>query len=91
MNCVYLEINSVDDVVSVINEAKKIGFMKDISTEKVGSILSTKEFPIRIPIEINQVFSLVEGSNPMIPMIKKLYGKKIEETILQAIVKIANE
>ena len=86
MSQIYLEIGDIESTMEFMKDAKEAGFLKDISTEKVKSLLEKKEFPIRIPIELDQVFKLVSN-----PMIRKLFGKKIEDTTVKAILKLVNE
>ena len=50
-------------------------------------LLEKKEFPIRVKIELNQVFELLAAN----PMIKKLFGKKIEDATIKGILKVVNE
>ena len=76
MSQIYLEINDLDSAISFIKEAKeKTGLLKDISPEKVETLLSGKEFPIRIPIKLEAVLKLAAN-----PLVKKMAGRKIEET-----------
>ncbi len=87
MSQIYLEIGDVDSFMEFIKDAKESGFLKDISSDKVKSLLEKKEFPIRVKIELNQVFELLAAN----PMVKKLFGKKIEDATIKGILKVVNE
>lgn len=83
MSQVYLEIGDAESMTAFLEEAKKkTGLLKDISLDKVEYVLSMKEFPIRVPVDLNAVIDLA-----MNPMVKKIFGKKIEETTKKALLK----
>ena len=83
MSQVYLEIGDAESMTAFLEEAKKkTGLLKDISLDKVEYVLSRKEFPIRVPVDLNAVIDLA-----MNPMVKKIFGKKIEETTKKALLK----
>lgn len=86
MSQVYLEIGSIEDLIEFIKGAKEAGLLKDISCEKVRDVLSNKEFPVRLPIDLDKVFK-VAGN----PIVRKIFGGKIEETTIKTILKVANE
>lgn len=86
MSQVYLEIGSIEDLIEFIKGAKEAGLLKDISCEKVRNVLGDKEFPVRLPIDMSQVFK-VAGN----PIVRKIFGSKIEETTIKTILKVANE
>lgn len=83
MSQIYLEIGDAESMTAFLEEAKmKTGLLKDISLDKVEYVLSTKEFPIRVPVNLDAVIELA-----MNPMVKKMFGKKIEETTKKALLK----
>ena len=83
MSQIYLEIGDAESMTAFLEEAKmKTGLLKDISLDKVGYVLSTKEFPIRVPVNLDAVIELA-----MNPVVKKIFGKKIEETTKKALLK----
>lgn len=86
MSQIFLEIGDIESTMEFMKDAKEAGFLKDISSDKVESLLRNKEFPIRIQIELNDVFKLASN-----PMIRKLFGKKIEDTTVKTILKVINE
>ena len=69
-----------------IKDAKEAGFLKDISSDKVESLLKDKQFPIRIQIELDDVFKLASN-----PIVRKMFGKRIEDTTVKTILKVINE
>ena len=83
MSQIYLEIGDLQSLIDFLEEAKGIGLLKDISTSKVGTLMSGKEFPVRIPIEIDKVLTLATN-----PIVKKMFGKKIEETTITCLLKV---
>jgi len=83
MSQIYLEIEDVNGLTEFLQEAKrKTGLLKDISLDKVECVLAEKEFPIRIPVNLDSVIELA-----MNPVVKKIFGKKIEETTKKALLK----
>lgn len=83
MSQIYLEIGDAESMTAFLEEARmKTGLLKDISLDKVEYVLSTKEFPIRVPVNLDAVIELA-----MNPMVKKMFGKKIEETTKKALLK----
>ena len=83
MSQIYLEIGDAESMTAFLEEAKmKTGLLKDISLDKVEYVLSTKEFPIRVPVNLDAVIELA-----MNPVVKKMFGKKIEETTKKALLK----
>ena len=85
MSQAYLEIGSIDYLIEFIEGVKEVGLLKDISCDKVRSVLSNKDFPIRIPIDLDQVFKIAEN-----PIVRKIFGSQIEKTTIQTILKVAN-
>lgn len=86
MSQIYLEIGSLESLTGFIQDAKGAGLLKDISTQKVADLMSSKEFPVRVPVELDQVLKLMAN-----PMVRKIFGKKIEETTVRTILKAAKE
>ena len=83
MSQVYLEIGDLPSLIEFVQEAKeKTGLLKDISTKKLEVLLSEKEFPIRVPVDLDSVIGLAAN-----PMVKKIFGKRIEETTLRTLLK----
>ena len=73
MSQVNLEIDSLETLIAFIEDAKKVGLLKDISTEQVKVSFSRKTFPIRIPVDLN-AFLAIAGK----PILKP-FGKQIEK------------
>lgn len=86
MSQIFLEIGDIESTMEFMKDAKEAGFLKDISSDKVESLLKDKEFPIRIPIELNDVFKLASN-----PIVRKMFGKRIEDTTVKTILKVINE
>lgn len=82
MSQIYLEIGDLQSLISFLEGAKEIGLLKDISSKKVENLMSKKEFPIRLPIELDQVMAVAAN-----PIVKKMFAKKIEETTLKCLAK----
>lgn len=73
---VFLEIGSKTELLMFMKEAKeKTGLLKDISLKDLNCSLHEENFPIRIPVNLDSVLDLCGN-----PMLKKLFGKKVEET-----------
>lgn len=83
MSQIYLEIGNSEELMEFLREAKrKTGLLKDIPLDKVECVLEEKEFPLRVPVDLDSVIDLAAN-----PMVKKIFGKKIEETTKKAILK----
>lgn len=78
MGQVYLEIESLDTLVAFLTDAKKKGFLKNVSIEMVESLFKTKTFPIRVPVDI---YAILEAADNKI--LKAKYGKRIEEKTVE--------
>lgn len=74
MSQVNLEIESLDTLIAFIEDAKKVGLLKDISTEQVKISFSTKIFPIRVPVDLDAVIK-VAGNK----VVKAAFGKTIQD------------
>lgn len=73
---VHLEIGNKQEFISFLAEAKKkTGMLKDISLREVNDRLSEDDFPVRIPVNLDGVLNLCAN-----PMLRKLFGKKVEDT-----------
>ncbi len=86
MSQIFLEIGDIESTMEFIKDAKEAGFLKDISSDKVESLLKDKQFPIRIQIELDDVFKLASN-----PIVRKMFGKRIEDTTVKTILKVINE
>ena len=73
MSQVNLEIDNLETLLAFIEDAKKVGLLKDISTEQVKVSFSGKTFPIRIPVDLN-AFLAIAGKPILRP-----FGKQIEK------------
>lgn len=86
MSKIYLEIGSLESLVGFIESAKEAGLLKDVSPKKVEDLLSGKEFPVRVPVDLDKVLDVAAN-----PVVRKIFGKKIEDTTVRTILKAANE
>ena len=77
MDQIYIEIGNLNSLMSLLTEAKKKGMMKDISLEKVRIAFTNKPFPMRVPVKLDGIIELAGN-----PMLKKMFGKKIENGLL---------
>ena len=76
MKQVYLIIGDLDSLLEFLEEAKKkTGLLKDISINDVKCHLSEKDFPMRIPVNLDGVLKLCGN-----PVLKKMFGTKVENT-----------
>ena len=85
MSQIYLEIGSLESLVCFIESAKEAGLLKDISPKKVEDLLSGKTFPVRVPVDLDKVLDVAAN-----PVVRKIFGKKIEETTVRTILRAAN-
>lgn len=83
-NLIYLEIGNMESLMNVLKEAKRNGLMKDISPEMVRNAFINKEFPIRFPVKLDVILQLAGN-----PILRKMFGKKVEETTLKMLKKAA--
>ena len=73
----YIEVGSLDSLMKLLTESKKKGLMKDISVDKVERAFQNKEFPMRVPVSMDGILELAGN-----PMLKKMFGKRIENGVL---------
>lgn len=73
----YIEVGSLESLTNLIAEAKKKGLMKDISIEKVERAFRNKAFPMKVPVQMDEVLELAGN-----PVLKKMFGKKLENGML---------
>lgn len=78
---VNLEIESPEALLEFIKEAKKNGYLKEVSMYKVETVMKEDSFPIRIPIEMDSVFKVMGNT-----IVKKAFGGKIDERIIDFLV-----
>ena len=90
MGRVYLELENLDSMVAFVKDLqKKTGLLKDISTDKVEKILKNSNkviFPVKIPIELEDVISLVSQN----PIATKMFGKKIDDAAKKFLIAMLN-
>lgn len=77
MNQIYIEIGNLESLTNLLAEAKKKGLMKDISIDKVERAFRNKDFPMRVPVRMDGVIELAGN-----PVLKKMFGKRIENGVL---------
>ena len=78
---IYLEIGDLESLMSFMAEAKRrTGLMKDVSLEKMRQTLSGKDFPMRIPVNLDGVLDLAGN-----PILKKMFCKNIDQYLTAAI------
>ena len=71
---IYIGIEDFASLESFIEEAQKIGLLKDISIKRLP--FNENDFPMQLPIDI-EAFLKLTGN----PIVKKVFGKKIESTL----------
>lgn len=77
MGRIYIEIENLDSLMSLLTEAKRKGLLKDVSIEKVERAFRNQDFPMRVPVNTDGILELAGN-----PMLKKMFGKKIENGVL---------
>ena len=77
MGQIYIEIENLDSLTSLLTEAKRKGLMKDVSIDKVDRAFQNKDFPMRVPVKMDGILELAGN-----PMLRKMFGKKIENGVL---------
>lgn len=82
MDQANLEIGSLETLVAFIENAKKVGLLKDISTDQVKVSFSRKTFPIRIPVDLNAIIAI--AGKPVL----KPFGKQIEKKTVDILNKV---
>lgn len=80
---VYITIADPGILHELLTEGKKRKLFSTISVEKVDRLMANKTFPIQIPVELEDILGLV-GS----PIVKKMFGKKVEETVGMCLQKV---
>jgi hypothetical protein len=70
---IFLEIESAEGLTAFLAEAKKTGLLKDVSMKDIQDAVRKKEFPLRIPVNLDAVLNLCRN-----PILRKLFGGKIE-------------
>ena len=71
----YIVIEDEITALEIIRDAKgKAGLLKDVSVYNLKKVLDSKEFPIKIPIDLEAVIKIISN-----PVVKRLAGGKIEE------------
>lgn len=73
MGKVYLEVDDLETLIAFIQDAKKVGLLKDVSTAQVRNIFSKKEFPLRVPVDLNAILNVANNK-----VVKATFGKRIE-------------
>jgi len=79
---IYIYVEDLSSMKSFINEARKIGFMKGIDFNKIS--FKESDFPMRLPVDIEAFLKLTAN-----PVVKKIFGKKIETTLENYLIKEA--
>ena len=69
---ICLEIASKADLVEFVEEAKKVGLLKEVDIRSA----SEGRFPIRIPVNLDSILKLAGN-----PLIRKAFGKKIDTAV----------
>ena len=82
MDQVNLEIGNLETLITFIENAKKVGLLKDISTNQVKVSFSKMTFPIHIPVDLNGVIAIV--GKPIL----KPFGKQIEKKTVDILNKV---
>ena len=72
----HLTINSLGDLVNLVVELKKAGFLKDVGSKDILDKFGEKSFPIQIPINLEGAINLFGN-----PVVKQVFGKKIDSKV----------
>ena len=71
----HLTIDSLGDLVNLVVELKKAGFLKDVGSKDILDNFGKKSFPIQIPVNLEGTINLF--GNPAV----KVFGKKIDSKV----------
>ena len=72
---IFLEIESAEGLTAFLAEAKKTGLLKDVALKDIEAAIRTKQFPLRIPVNLDAVLNLCRN-----PVLRKIFGGKIDST-----------
>ena len=84
MSQVSLEIDSLATLIAFLEDAKKAGLLKDVSTAQVEHAFKNKVFPIRVPIDLNAVLAIAGNK-----VVRTTFGGKIQKGTVDILNKIA--
>lgn len=85
MSQVNLEIKDPETLIAFIEDAKKVGLLKDISTEQVKKSFSGKTFPIRVPVDLDAVLKAAGNR-----IVKTAFAKTIQDKTVDILNKALN-
>ena len=74
MDRIYLEIGELDTLMAFLEDAKKAGFLKNVSLDQVRCSFEKKAFPIRVPVDLTAILAAAGK-----PVIRTTFGKSIEK------------
>lgn len=74
---VYITIPDFQSLMDILSEGRSKGLFKNLV------ISNTPEFPIQIPIDLDNVIDLVGN-----PIVKKMFGPKIDGALTSCLQKI---
>ena len=66
----YLTINSLGDLVEMVVELKKAGFLKDVHSKELMDAFGEKSFPIQVPVDLEGLLGILGN-----PIVKPFKGK----------------
>ena len=71
---IYISIEDPESLESFVTEAQRIGLLKGIRINT--NAFRKDDFPMQFPVDVEAFLKLTAN-----PMVKKIYGKKIEATL----------
>ena len=74
---IYITIPDYESLVGILKEGREKGLFKEIVISKYP------EFPIQIPIELNNVLDLIGN-----PIVKKMFGSKVDHVVSGCLQKV---
>lgn len=80
MGKVYLEVDSLETLISFIQDAKGIGLLKDVSLAQVRHKFGNAAFPLRVPVNLNAVLDVASNK-----IVKATFSKTIEKMVTAAL------
>ena len=82
-NRIYIEIETREDLWSILKDARGKGLLKDVQIDNFERSMERKEFPIRVPVELDNLWSLLGN-----PIIRKMFGSKVDKAVSTCLQKV---
>lgn len=80
---VFIKIEDLETMENLLEEGAKRGLFKNLNVDAIRDLVKERKFPIQIPVELNDILDLAGN-----PIIKKIFGSKIESAVSECLLKI---